>query len=102
MHRNVTAISRTCAIGDLVRRELSDVGISSGDIHFIPDRDDPGGAVGRREDNKSGRLHDLHLPEDDVRPYQHSVRRGDCMVSAEAEDIQVGRVKSIMSRPAGE
>ena len=100
MHRNVTAIYRTYAIADLVRRELSDVGISSGDIHVVPDRDDPVGADGRREGNRySDELHDLHLPDDDVRTYQHSVRRGDYVVSAEVDEDQVGRVKSIMSRP---
>ena len=100
MHRNVTAIYRTYATADLVRRELSEAGISSGDIHVIPDRDDPVGADGHREDDHySDRLHDLHLPDDDVKTYQHSVRRGDYVVSAEVDEGRIEHVKPIMSRP---
>lgn len=103
MHRNVTAIYRTYATADLVRRELSELGISSGDIHLIPDRDDPVGADGHREGNRySDRLHDLHLPDDDLRTYEQSVRRGDYVVSAEVDAEQVGRVQGIMSRPEEE
>ena len=34
-------------------------------------------------------LHDLHLPDDDVRTYQHSVRSGDHVVSANVDEDQV-------------
>ncbi len=103
MHRNVTAIYRTHATADLVRRELTELGLSSGDIRVIPDRDDPVSADGRRSDTKySDQLHDLHLPEDDLRTYQHSVRRGDYVVSAEVDDDYLSRAKEIMRRPEAE
>lgn len=103
MHRNVTAIYRTFATADLVRRELSSLGISSGDIRVVPDMDDPVGADGQRADRThADRLHDLHLPDDDLRTYQQSVRRGDYVVSAEVDDSQVARVQEIMRRPEDE
>lgn len=48
------------------------------------------------------RLHDLHLPEEDVRTYQHCVRRGDYVVSAEVDDALVEKVKGVMRRPETE
>ena len=103
MHRNVTAIYRTHAIADLVRRELIELGITSGDIWIIPDRDDPVSADGHRNNSKySDQLHDLHLPEDDLRTYQQSVRRGDYVVSAEVDDGYLSRAKEIMRRPEAE
>ncbi|SFG66913.1 hypothetical protein SAMN04488020_103142 [Palleronia marisminoris] len=103
MHRNITAIYRTHAVADLVRRELSELGISSSDIRVVPDRDEPVDADGHRTDNKySDQLHDLHLPDEDLRTYQQSVRRGDYVVSAEVDENQVGRAKEIMRRPEGE
>ncbi len=47
----------------------------------------------------SDRLHALHLPEEDLRTYQHAVRRGDYVVSVEAEDADIERIKEIMRRP---
>ncbi len=43
MHRNVTAIYRTHAVADLVRRELSEIGIAHRHILVIPDREYPRG-----------------------------------------------------------
>lgn len=103
MHRNITALYRNHAVADLVRRELGELGISSGDIRVVPDQDDPIGADGRRSGNLySDQLHDLHLPEDDLRSYQQSVRRGDYVVSAEVDDDRLARVKEIMRRPEAE
>ncbi len=50
----------------------------------------------------SDRLHALHLPEEDLRTYQHAVRRGDYVVSVEAEDAGIERIKQIMRRPEAE
>ncbi len=47
-------------------------------------------------------LHDLHLPENDLRTYQQSVRRGDYVVSAEVDEDEVVRVQEIMRRPEDE
>ncbi|WP_265500256.1 hypothetical protein [Paracoccus beibuensis] len=103
MHRNVTAIYRTFATADLVRQELVSLGVSTGDIHVVPDMDDPVGVEGQRTDTThTDRLYDLHLPEDDLRTYQQSVRRGDYVVSAEVDDTQVARVQEIMRRPEDE
>lgn len=103
MHRNITAIYRTHAVADLVRRELGQLGIPSGDIRVVPDQDDAaGGDSSRSRDGYSDQLHDLHLPDDDVRTYQQSVRQGDYVVSAEVEEEQVDRAKEIMRRPEDE
>lgn len=103
MHRNVTAIYRTHATADLVRRELNELGISHGRIHVIPDRDEAVGATGERDDHRyMDQIHDLHLPDADVRTYQHSVRRGDYVVSAEVDEEHLSRVQEIMRRPEAE
>ena len=103
MHRNVTAIYRTHAVADLVRRELTDLGVSESRIHVIPDRDEPVGGEGYRDDNRYvDDLHNLHLPEDDVRTYQQSIRRGDYVVSVEVDADDVPRVQEIMRRPESE
>lgn len=103
MHRNVTAIFRTYSTADLVRQELKDLGISSGYIHVIPDTDDTALARDARGDHRfSDQLHDLHLPDDDLRTYQQSVRNGDYVVSAEVDQAQVERVQEIMRRPETE
>lgn len=49
------------------------------------------------------RLYDLHLPEEDLRTYQHAIQQGDYLVSAEVEeDRQLDRVKEVMRRPEAE
>ena len=103
MYRNVTAVYRTRETADLVRRGLEELGLSSSDIHVIPHRDHPvtEGTL-REESDYSDRLHALHLPEDDLRTYQHCVRRGDYVVSAEVEDRDLDRVKAVMRRPEEE
>ena len=104
MSNNVTAIYRTFATADLVRRELTDLGISAGRVRLVPDRDEPVTAGQHRDDNRyTDQLHDLHLPDDDVRTYQQSVRRGDYVVSVEVDDdAHLSRVKEIMRRPEAE
>jgi hypothetical protein len=103
MYRNVTAIYRTRETADLVRRGLEEIGIASSDIHLVPDRDHPVTGGGVRDDaDYSDRLHDLHLPADDVRTYQQCVRRGDYVVSVEAEERHLDQVKAIMRRPEDE
>ena len=103
MHRNVTAIYRTYETADLVRREVGALGVSAGRIRVIPDADEPAGAGGERtNDRYMDEVHDLHLPDDDTRTYQHSVRRGDYVVSVEVDEDQVGRVQEIMRRPEEE
>lgn len=103
MYRNVTAIYRTRATADLVCHGLEEAGISRSNIHVVPDRDHPvtGGAM-REDSDYADRLHDLHLPEEDLRTYQHCVRRGDYVVSAEVEDHDLERVKAVMRRPEEE
>lgn len=111
MARNVTAVYRTHATAELVRRELEELGISRGYIHVLPD--DAGsstGAASTAEQTHEGVSHsavmsavdDLHLPEDDTRTYKHCLHKGDHVVSVEADDDQVGRVQEIMRRPEQE
>lgn len=103
MHRNVTAIYRTRATADLVCRGLEEIGVARSDIRVVPDRDHPVPEGGLREDAADyDSLHDLHLPDEDLRTYQQCVRRGDYVVSAEVEDHDIDRVKEIMRRPEEE
>lgn len=44
------------------------------------------------------RLHALHLPDEDFRTYQHAVRDGDHVVSAEVDDGQVAVAVAVMRR----
>ncbi len=103
MGRNITALYRTHAVADLVRRELAAEGVAESDIHIIPDRADAGTDYQDFDDQ----LHDLHLPDDDLRTYQHCVRQGDVVVSVEADDddeddLIVTRIRQIMRRPETE
>lgn len=106
MNRNVTSTYRTYATADLVRRELTDFGISSSDIHVVPDTEisaDTAVAEGTRNDDRYiEQLHDLHLPDDDLRMYQQCVRRGDYVVSVEIDEDKVVRVQEIMRLPENE
>jgi hypothetical protein len=58
--------------------------------------------IGAEDPVHADRLHDLHLPEDDVRTYQHAIRQGDYVVSAEVDDARVEKVKAVMRRPETE
>ena len=102
MQRAITAIYRTHAVADLVRNEIADLGISRGYIHVVPDRDDAVAAGSYRDDSVMHELHDLDLPQDDVRTYQQAVRRGDYVVSANVDDDHVDRVMEVMRRPEEE
>jgi hypothetical protein len=101
MNRNVTAVYRRYSVADLVRRELEALGIARGDIHIVPDSENVVRATS--DDYRwTDALHDLDLPEEDVRTYQHCVRRGDHVVSANVDEEQVARVQEIMRRPESE
>jgi hypothetical protein len=103
MDRNVTAIYRTHANAELVRQQLMTLGVSQTDIHVIPDQADRVQEGDRRDsDSHMDDLHELHLPEDDVRTYQQCVRRGDHVVSVNVDDDLVPRVREIMRRPASD
>ena len=103
MSRNITAVYRTYSVADLVRAELEELGLSRSDIHVIPDSDLSAGTSADRDDRRwSDKLHDLDLPDEDVRTYQSSVRRGDYVVSANVDDSSVERVQQIMRRPEAE
>ena len=103
MSRNVTAVYRTYSVADLVRAELETLGVSRSDIHVIPDSDLTAGTSADRDDRRwTDRLHDLDLPDEDVRTYQSCVRRGDYVVSANVDESDVERVQQIMRRPEAE
>ncbi|CTQ32137.1 hypothetical protein [Jannaschia rubra] len=104
MHRNVTAIYRTHAVADQVRRELTEAGLLGTHVKVVPDRDDAL-AAGTHRDEASYRtdLDHLGLPEDDQHTYEQAVRRGDYIVSARVDDdddtSNLDRVKEIMRHP---
>jgi hypothetical protein len=103
MNLNVTAVYRTYSVADLVRAELEALGLSRSDIHVIPDSDLPAGTSGERADRRwSDKIHDLDLPDEDMRTYQSCVRRGDFVVSANVDEDDVERVQQIMRRPEAE
>lgn len=102
MQRAVTAIYRTYSVAELVRSELKDLGISAYSITIVPDSDSPVTTGSSRDvgDDAYSRLHDLHLPESDIRTYQQAVRNGDYVVSVNVDDeAHLERVKEIMRRP---
>ncbi len=102
MQRNVTAVYRTHATAELVQRELKELGYSSMSVSVIPDGDHSTDASYDYKDDLDD-IHDLHLPEDDVRTYQNAVRRGDYVVSVNVDDEDyLSRVQEIMRRPEQE
>jgi hypothetical protein len=102
MNLNVTAVYRTYSVADLVRAELEELGVSRSDIHVIPDSDLTAGTRDREDRRWSDTLHDLDLPDEDMRTYQSCVRRGDYVVSANVDEDDVERVQQIMRRPEAE
>ena len=102
MNRAVTAIYRTYAVAKLVKDEIAGLGVSAHHIDIIPGADDNLAAGSTRDDHVLDELHDLAIPEDDVRTYQHAVRRGDYVVSASVDDDHLDRVMEIMRRPEDE
>ncbi|UIJ70913.1 hypothetical protein [Aurantimonas sp. HBX-1] len=102
MNRNITAIYRTHAVAELVRQELEAEGVSRSHIHVIPDHDRAVGAADTDDRRYDDAIHDLHLPETDVRTYQASIRHGDYVVSVNVDDDRVERVQAIMRRPEAE
>lgn len=101
MHHVATAIYRTHAVAATVRDELKHLGIGGSDIHVLPETDDRATPGARRSvDGYNRQLHDLALPEDDVRTYQNAIADGDYLVSVEVDDDdQLDKVKAIMRRP---
>jgi hypothetical protein len=102
MNRNVTAIYRTFAVADLVRQELEAEGVSRSHIHVIPDHDRATATGDDDHRRYNDQIHDLHLPDNDVRTYQSSIRRGDYVVSVHTDDGRVERIQAIMRRPEAE
>ena len=104
MTRAVTAIYRTHAVADLVRKELHALGVDRNDVHLVPD-DDRKFTAGSRDDDHSWNdsLHGFHLPEHDLRTYQNAVRNGDYVVSVDLDgDVDLDRIKDVMRRPEDE
>lgn len=100
MQRNVTALYRSHATVDLLCDELQSVGVSRGDIRVVPDQTEGLGHSGLGSDPQPiDELHDLDLPEEDVRRYEDRVRSGDVLVSVKVDEDQVPRVEDIMRRP---
>jgi len=92
MQRAVTAIYRTADLADLVRQEVEQLGIAG---HNVTVLSGTGGTSGSTD-----RLHDLGLPEEDVRTYQQALQNGDYVVSVEVDDdAHLGQVQEIMRRP---
>ena len=99
MNRAVTAIYRDYSTAKLVADEIADAGVSRSYIDIIPDADDNLAAGTYRDDHVLDELHDLSIPEDDVRTYQQAVRRGDYVVSANIDDDHLDAVMDIMRKP---
>jgi len=96
MQRAVTAIYPSADVADLVRRELVDLGVGRHDITILPDLDGSSTMGGDPVD----RLHNLGLPEADMRTYQQAIRNGDYVVSVEIDrEDDLSRVQEVMRRP---
>lgn len=101
MQRAITAIYPTHTGAAQVRDALERLGIPGGHVHMIPETEDrlPEGEH-RNLDAYNPRLHDLHLPEDDMRTYQQAVRNGDYVVSVDVDEAErLDRIKAIMRDP---
>ena len=101
MQRAVTAIYRTYDVANQVRDLIADLGISRGYIHVVPDSDQAMESGSYRDtDSFNDDLHELHLPEDELRTYQQAVRRGDYVVSVNVDDeSHLDGIMEIMRRP---
>jgi hypothetical protein len=96
MQRAVTAIYPSADVAQLVRRELTELGVGNHDITILPDLDGSSTFGGDPVD----RLHNLGLPEEDMRTYQQAIRNGDYVVSVEVDrEDDLSRIQEIMRRP---
>jgi len=96
MQRAVTAIYPSADVAELVRRELTDLGVGSHDITILPDLDGSSTLGGDPVD----RLHNLGLPEEDMRTYQQAIRNGDYVVSVDVDrEDDLTRIQEVMRRP---
>jgi uncharacterized protein (TIGR02271 family) len=96
MQRAITAIYPSADVADLVRRDLVDLGVGSHDITILPDLNSSMTMGGDPID----RLHDLGLPETDIRTYQQAIRNGDYVVSVEIDnEDNLSRIQEVMRRP---
>lgn len=92
MHRALTAIYPSRETAAKVRDALDTAGVPRGHIHVIPDDRSP--------DNWNEAIHDLHLPEDDMRTYQQAVQNGDYVVSVDVDEAdRLDGLKAIMRDP---
>jgi hypothetical protein len=100
MRRNVTALYRSHATVDLLCEELRAVGVDRTDIKVVPTPTEGLGQAGLGSDPQPiPALHDLELPQDDVRAYEDRVRGGDVLVSVQVDEAMVGSVEEIMRSP---
>lgn len=100
MRRNVTALYRSHATVDLLCEELRSIGVDHDDIKVVPDPTEGLGQAGLGSDPQPiPALHDLELPQDDVRAYEDRVRGGDVLVSVQVDEALVGQVEEIMRSP---
>lgn len=100
MLRNVTALYRSRATVELLRDELQGIGVSGGDIRVVPDEAEELGHSGLgSEPQPIAPLHDLGLPDEDVRVYEDRVRGGDVLVSVRVDEDQAPEVERIMRSP---
>lgn len=87
MSNTITAIFRTDADADLVRRKLVELGVSERYVTII-------GGNGRQDD-----VDTLNLPDDEASTYRQAVGQGHYIVSAEVEDDQIDATAEIMRHP---
>jgi uncharacterized protein (TIGR02271 family) len=100
MQRAITAIYPTHASAAEVCSALRRLGVQDSSIQMIPDADDLPQTGSRDISTYNSRLHDLDLPEADVRTYQQAIRNGDYVVSVTVhDDSRLDEVKSAMRDP---
>ena len=96
--KHVTALYRSHGAATRVRDEIVAAGVEAGAVRIIPENaPQPGVQHGTKGDMEA--LHDLGLPEDDVRTYQHAVRNGDTVVTAHVDDEQAELAQAAMRDP---
>ena len=100
MTKHITAIYRTHAIAQEVKRTIEGLGIGGHHVTIVPD--DPTALTPgtHRDDHHVSRIDALNLPDDDQRTYKRAVREGNYVVSVKVDDDDhIARLEDAMRHP---
>ena len=100
MTKHVTAIYRTHAVADEVKRGIAGLGLGTHDVTIVPDDPTPLTPGTHRDDRHVSTIDRLNLPDDDQRTYKRAVREGNYVVSVKVnDDDHIARIEDVMRHP---